>query len=394
MKLEYVHRKPEGKVLNTFNVKEAQAVKKFHMTVPGYHQTPLVRLDALSRYLKVKSIFVKDEACRFGLSSFKGLGGSFCLFKKLSEKLGAGKEIGTFTELKNLVRHAPSDLTVISATDGNHGRGLAWMCSLLGLRCVILLPAGSSEERFENIRRLGAEVSRTQVNYDETVQEALRRSKEHGWLMVQDTALPGMEDVAERIMQGYLTMALEAASQLEGERPTHIFLQAGVGSMAGSLCAFFNDLYAENPPIITIVEPKSADCVFQTARVNDGALHVATGDLETIMAGLSCGVPCSIGWDQMKASAAHFLRIEESVAANGVRVLSSPLAGDPRVLAGESGASAFGAAFEMLSHKEEYENLLKKMKLDEKSKVLFFNTEGVTDRRSFLEIVWEGKYSQ
>lgn len=391
MKLEYVHRKPQGSVSEDFNVKHAELTKKFHETMTGYEETPLIRLDKLSQFLNVKGIFIKDEAPRFGLNSFKGLGGSYCLFRKLSEKLGAA-DLKTFEELRRLVRDSHSDLTVISATDGNHGRGLAWMCSLLGLRCVILLPGGSSEERFENIRKLGADVSRTDVNYDKTVEEALRLSKENGWLMVQDTALEGMEDVAVLIMQGYLTMAFEAAAQLGQDKPTHIFLQAGVGSMAGSLCAFFSSLYVDNPPAITIVEPKSADCVYETARINDGDLHTATGDLETIMAGLSCGVPCSVGWNQIKATASHFLRIEESVAATGVRVLSSPLEGDKRVLAGESGASAFGAAFELLSGKKEYANICEQMGLNEESKILFFNTEGITDRRSFLQIVWDGKY--
>lgn len=152
------------------------------------------------------------------------------------------------------------------------------------------------------------------ANYDETVHEAERFALENDWLLVQDTALPGFEKVAQFIMHGYLTMALETVEQLKGKCPTHIFLQAGVGSMAGAMCGFFASLYGPDVPVISIVEPKTADCVYRTAEKDDGKLHNAPGSLETIMAGLSCGEPCSVGWKEIRAAASHYFRIEESVA--------------------------------------------------------------------------------
>ena len=392
--LDHLKLPRAGETSSRFTKEQALAAQKFHQTLPGYLVTRLVELPALAKELGVKDIFVKDEASRFGLNSFKGLGGSYCISRLLSEKYGWSGKVESFAQLKDQIATLEEKPKIISATDGNHGRGLAWMCHLLGLKCEILIPAGSSEERLENIRKLGAECCRTDGNYDETVHEAERLAQENGWLLVQDTALPGFEKVAQFIMQGYLTMALEAVEQLKAKRPTHIFLQAGVGSMAGAMCGFFASLYGPNVPVISIVEPKTADCIYRTAGKDDGKLHNAPGSLETIMAGLSCGEPCSIGWQEIRSAASHYFRIEESVAATGVRVLSSPLENDPRILSGESGAAGFGAAFEMLFHKAQYREEINSLGLNSESVLLFFNTEGVTDRENFLKIVWEGAFAE
>ena len=392
--LDHLKLPRAGETSSRFTKEQALAAQKFHQTLPGYSVTRLVELPALAKELGVKDIFVKDEASRFGLNSFKGLGGSYCLFHLLSEKYGWSGKVESFAQLKDQIASLEEKPKIISATDGNHGRGLAWICHLLGLRCEILMPAGSSEERQENIRKLGADCRRTDGNYDETVHEAERFALENDWLLDQDTALPGFEKVAQFIMPGYLTMALETVEQLKGKCPTHIFLQAGVGSMAGAMCGFFASLYGPDVPVISIVEPKTADCVYRTAEKDDGKLHNAPGSLETIMAGLSCGEPCSVGWKEIRAAASHYFRIEESVAADGVRVLSSPLENDPRVLSGESGAAGFGTAFELLFHKAQYQEEISSLGLNSESVLLFFNTEGVTDRKNFLKIVWEGAFAE
>lgn len=229
---------PTGKTSNRFTKEAAISAQKFHQTLPGYSVTRLVQVPTLAKVLGVKNILIKDEASRFGLNSFKGLGGSYCLFRLLSEKYGWSGKVKSFQHLKELIALFGDKPKVISATDGNHGRGLAWICGLLGLKCEILMPSGSCEERLENIRKLGAECRRTDGNYDETVHTAERLAQENGWLLIQDTALPGFEKAAHYIMQGYLTMALETVEQVHGKRPTHIFLQAGVGSMAGAMCGF------------------------------------------------------------------------------------------------------------------------------------------------------------
>lgn len=390
-KIDFLNREPEGKVSGDFNLGEAEKARSFHKTVPGFAETPLIRLEALSRFLGVSAIFVKDESSRFGLNSFKGLGGSYCLSQVIAEECreeGAVPLCKLKAKLKSLGR---SDITFITATDGNHGRGIAWASRELGVKSVILMPKGSSEERLQNIRQLGAEAFRTDSNYDRTVLIAKGLAEENGWHFVQDSALPGYEETARKIMKGYLTIGAELAEQLGSIRPTHVFLQAGVGSLAGAMCGFLASIYPQLP-VITIVEPKTADCIYQTACANDGLLHSSKGNLETIMAGLSCGEPCSLGWEEIKATATHFLKIDESVAATGVRVLSAPLPTDTRILAGESGASAFGAAFEVLLNKEQYSELLSSLNLNNESVLLFINSEGVTDKESFLNIVWKGSY--
>lgn len=253
--LDHLKLPRAGETSSRFTKEQTLAAQKFHQTLPGYSVTRLVELPALAKELGVKDIFVKDEASRFGLNSFKGLGGSYCLFHLLSEKYGWSGKVESFAQLKDQIASLEEKPKIISATDGNHGRGLAWICHLLGLRCEILMPAGSSEERQENIRKLGADCRRTDGNYDETVHEAERFALENDWLLVQDTALPGFEKVAQFIMHGYLTMALETVEQLKGKCPTHIFLQAGVGSMAGAMCGFFASLYGPDVPVISIVEP-------------------------------------------------------------------------------------------------------------------------------------------
>ena len=191
-------------------------------------------------------------------------------------------------------------------------------------------------------------------------------------------------------MQGYGTMGLEAFEQLE-EKPTHIFLQAGVGSMAGAIAGLFASLYGEDRPTVVIVEPNKADCVFRTAQANDGKLHFVTGDMDTIMAGLACGEPCSIGWNVLRDYADHFISCPDYVAAKGMRILGNPAGKDDRVVSGESGASCFGCAAEIMTNPE-LAHIKEQLGLNENSRVLFFSTEGDTDRQNYRSIVWDGKY--
>ena len=211
-----------------------------------------------------------------------------------------------------------------------------------------------------------------------------------GWVLVQDTAWEGYEDIPTWIMQGYGTMGLEAQEQMGG-KPTHIFLQAGVGSMAAAVAGLFACIYGEDRPVITIVEPNKADCLYRTAEANDGQRHFVTGDMDTIMAGLACGEPCSIGWNILADYADHFLSCPDYVAAKGMRILGNPARGDDRVISGESGASAFGCVAEIMTNPE-LVWLREKLALNEHSRVLFFSTEGDTDQENYKSIVWDGKY--
>ena len=367
-----------------FSTEEAEKVRTFHKTLDGYAKTPLRNLAKTAKILGLKGLYVKDESYRFGLNAFKGLGGSYALAKVLAEKTGKAMD--------DLTSIARGTFTFVTATDGNHGRGVAWAAQHLGQKAVIYMPKGSRRERLENIRKLGAEAEITSVNYDDTVRLASRMAEEKGWILVQDTAWEGYEDIPRWIMQGYGTMGLEAYEQLP-EKPTHIFLQAGVGSLAGAITGLFSSLYGDEKPIIGIVEPDQAVCLFRTAKADDGKLHPVTGHMRTIMAGLACGEPCSIGWQVLSDYADFFISCPDYAAAQGMRILGNPMGKDQKVVSGESGAAAFGAVSEILRNPE-LKELKEALKLNENSRILFFSTEGDTDKENYRRIVWDGLYAK
>ena len=379
--------------LDFLNLESAKKVQSFHASFPVYKETPLVELKHTAKSLGLGNIYIKDESYRFGLNAFKVLGGSYAIGNYLAKRLGKSITEMPYEKLvSGEIKRELGDITFVTATDGNHGRGVAWTAKQLQQKSVVYMPKGSAEERLMNIRAEGADASITDLNYDEAVRLANSQAEQKGWVMVQDTAWEGYEDIPGWIMQGYGTMGYEAYMQLP-EKPTHIFLQAGVGSMAGAVAGFFASVYGGERPIITIVEPNKADCIYKTAEAADGKLHFVTGDMDTIMAGLACGEPCSIGWNVLRDYADNFISCPDYAAAQGMRVLGNPEAGDTKVVSGESGASAFGCIAEIMRDKTLVE-LKNKLKLDENSKVLFFSTEGDTDKENYKSIVWDGAYQR
>ena len=370
-----------------------ETVKKvcgFHKSFPVYKETPLVSMDGLAKELGLGGIFVKDESYRFGLNAFKVLGGSYAIGNYMAQKLQMDiADLPYQKMVSEEVRNKLGELTFVTATDGNHGRGVAWTANQLGQKAVVYMPKGSAPERLEKIRAEGAEVSIEDMNYDEAVRLAYSMAKEKGWIMVQDTAWEGYTDIPTWIMQGYATMGYEIYEQLS-EKPTHIFLQAGVGSMAGAITGLFADIFGEDRPIITIVEPNKADCVFRTAQADDGKLHFVTGDMDTIMAGLACGEPCSIGWDVLRDYADNFISCPDYIAAKGMRMLGNPPKGDVRIISGESGAVTLGCVAELMQNPS-CKSVKEALKLDENSRVLCISTEGDTDKENYQSIVWDGK---
>lgn len=388
------HKDPfEDSAAAPFAPEYVSSVWNFHKSFPEYQPTPLVNLKNLAQSLGISSFHVKDESFRFGLNAFKILGGSYCIGKYIAQKLNIPVNEITYETLINPdIREKLGNITFVTATDGNHGRGIAWTANRLKQKCVVYMPKGSSKERLDNILALGADASITNLNYDDTVRLAHEHAKKYGWILVQDTAWDGYETIPSWIMQGYTTMAQEAIEQLHHQSPTHIFLQAGVGAMAGGLSGFFAELYKESKrPFITIVEPNGADCIYQTAYADDGTLHNVTGDLKTIMAGLSCGEPCSIGWNILKNHADCFVSIPDCIAAKGMRILGNPLKDDPRIISGESGAATVGFVAELLQNPELAE-LKHKLNLNQDSKILCFSTEGDTDKEHYRKVVWNGLY--
>ncbi len=376
-----------------FGLENAKKVNAFHRSFPEYSVTPLANLNNFAKQVGLKSIHVKDESYRFQLNAFKVLGGSYAIGNYIAQKLGMDiSELPYDKMTSDEIKEKLGEVTFVTATDGNHGRGVAWTANRLGQKSVVYMPKGSAQERLDNIRALGSDASITDLNYDDAVRLANEGAEKYGWVMVQDTAWEGYEDIPGWIMEGYTTMAYEAVQQLGEEKPTHVFLQAGVGAMSGGVTGFLADYYGdEDRPIITIVEPNKADCIYRTAEANDGKLHFVTGDMDSIMAGLCCGEPCTIGWNVLKDHADHFVSVPDYVAAKGMRILGNPLPGDDKVISGESGAATFGFVAELMTNPS-LDWLRKKLKIDENSRILCFSTEGDTDKENYRRIVWDGLY--
>lgn len=379
-----------GKRSLLFSTETAGAVREFHQRIPGYQPTPLVSLEHLAAGLGLGKILVKDESYRFGLNAFKVLGGSYAIGQCVCRKLGIPLEKFTFDSLKG-----QEPITFATATDGNHGRGVAWAAQQLEQKAIIYMPKGAAVERVENIRRLGAECIVTDLNYDDAVRLATKNADDNGWLMVQDTAWEGYTEIPTWIMQGYMTMASEAAEQMQAEgieRPSHVILQAGVGAMAGGVLGYLSNRYGADSFHGIIAEPHQADCIYQSGGDDRGAAVNVTGDLDTIMVGLACGEPNPLGWEILRNCSRHFMSVEDRVAALGMRILGNPLAGDRRVVSGESGAIGTGLLYAIARHPDARE-IMKSLNLDHNSVVLLFNTEGDTDPVNYRDVVWEGKYS-
>lgn len=376
-----------------FPVAIARTARAFHRQIPGYNQTRLVSLSNLAHMLGLGGIYVKDESQRLTLNSFKVLGGSFALFRLIQKKLGVSDEKMTFDYLTSEEAKAKAgDITFAAATDGNHGRGVAWAASKLGYKCVIYVHSGTSQPRIDAIRQYGAIVRVISGNYDHAVRQLTMDAKAHGWTVVSDTSWPGYTEIPTWIMQGYTTMFLECQEQLAGlgiTRPTHIFIQAGVGALAASIIGFYSALFPDNPPKFIVVEPDRAACLYKSAEVNDGEPHDVDGALNTICAGLACGEPSPLAWRVLRSDADVFMKVPDYIAARGMRIYAVPLKGDELVISGESGAITLGALYSLMTEDKAHE-LVETLGLNEHSQVLLVNSEGNTDPINFRQILWDG----
>lgn len=386
----YIHHKTEQTPaeLRLVGTQAREDARRFHQGLPVYAPTPLVQLDGLARQLGVSRLWVKDESQRFGLNAFKALGGSYAIARWLGERLELSGEELTFENLMARQKEAGlGEITFVTATDGNHGRGVAWAARLLGHQAVVYLPKGSARERLDNILALGAQAEITDLNYDDAVRLADKMAREKGWVLIQDTAWPGYEQVPAWIMQGYTTMASEILEQLSqaGEQPpTHLFLQAGVGSFAGAMLGSFVNAWGKDSPVTCIVEPDRAACLFQSAKA--GEIRPVTGEMDSMMAGLCCGEPCTISWEIIRAWADAFLACPDEYAALGMRLLGRPLQGDQAVTSGESGAVGVGVLSAIL-HEEALHDLCWTLGLGPDSRVLCISTEGDTDQENYRRIL-------
>jgi len=363
-----------------------RSVTNFHQSIPGYRITPLAKLTRLAKYLGISDLWVKNEGSRFDLKAFKVLGASYAIGKLLAKKLQL--DVNNFT-FEQLASHAQkfNDLIFVTATDGNHGRAVAWAANKLGCKAVVYMPKGSSNVRLEAILNFGAEASIINGNFDDAVRLAAKQSDEKGWILIQDTSWTGYKEIPIYIMQGYTTLLIETFQQLDGEWPSHIFVQAGVGSLAAALQALLCHCHEKPRPFFVVVEPTKAACFHKSMIMNNGKPYAVQGDLDTIMAGLACGEPSIIAWEILKENADAFIACSDQIALRGMRVLGNPIDGDDRVISGESGAVTTGLVYELLK-KSMFSELTKDLKLRGDSKVLVISTEGDTDPGYYRRVVW------
>lgn len=368
----------------------------FHRQIPGFQVTPLQPLERLADMLGLGGLWVKDESQRCELSSFKVLGGSYAIYRLLSRLLEADEEI-PFSELTSpQARTALGTMVFATATDGNHGRGVAWAAGRLGHNSVVYVPRATTPARVEAIRQHGAAVHVINGTYDDAVDRIKEDALQRGWVVISDTAWEGYEDIPRWVMQGYTTIFAETQEQMlsagEGVQPSHIFLQAGVGSLAASAVAFYRGLLGDASPTFVIVEPTQAACLFESARIGDGKAYRFDGPLDTMMAGLSCGRPNPLAWRVLRDCADVFVACPDYVAARGMRVYAVPLRGDPFIVSGESGAVTLGV-LTFIMQRPEMAPLRELLEMGPESKVLLINSEGNTDPDSFRQVVWEGAHT-
>ncbi|QAX28227.1 diaminopropionate ammonia-lyase [Leisingera sp. NJS204] len=348
----------------------------------GYEATPLVSLAGLADKIGVGRIDYKHEGPRFGLGSFKALGGSYAALRVLQRELSrqSGQDVSLEDIRKGAHKQACAGITLVSATDGNHGRSLAWGCQRFGAPCRIYIHAEVSEGRAVAMRELGAEVIRITGDYDESVLLAKKEAEENGWFVVSDTSWEGYTEPPRDVMAGYCVMTREVCETLE-QAPTHVFLQGGVGGLAASVAAALRQYYGAEAPRVVIVEPELAACLFDSAR-NGKATNFAIRE-ETIMAGLSCGEPSGMAWEILAEEASDFLTIPDSIVAPAVRLLANAETGDPAVEAGESAVAGLAALIAACQAPD----LAEQLGLGPDSRVLLIGSEGVTDPAIYAAIM-------
>ncbi len=350
---------------------------------PDYAPTPLRVLDRTAASLGIEALFYKDEAERFGLKSFKALGGAYAVFRLLAEIVGrsAAGSVSAAALAEGRWRHLTEGITVTCATDGNHGRSVAWGARLFHCRCVIFIHATVSEGRARAIAAYGAEIVRVKGGYDDSVHHAASVAAERGWTVISDTAYEGYSTIPRQIMQGYGVIAEEIFAQLPGgAAPTHAFLQAGVGGMAAALCARFWQHWASARPRLVIVEPERAACLYESVRAERPV--VLTGDLDTVMAGLSCGEVSALAWPVLTAGAEDFVTIGDEAAVDTVRFLADGAGGEAPLVAGETGVAGLAGLRAAAADPA----LRAALALGPASRVLVIGSEGDTDPAIYREI--------
>jgi diaminopropionate ammonia-lyase len=369
---------------------ENDDIKAFHRSIPGYRPTPLVRLLSLASRLGVAEVYIKDESHRFGLKAFKALGASYAAYRFIKQQWE--KQLGVQFELANL--YHPELLSQLglgpfcTATDGNHGRALAWFARLIDHRVVIYVPFSTVAARIENIRREGAQVVVIEGDYDETVRRMAGDAERYGWHVISDTSYSGYTQIPSWIMAGYITMFREITDACLANNDeagfSHIFLQAGVGSFAAAAAWFYGR--QKKSTVLIAVEPTEADCLIESVRHGGGEPKTSCGSAKTIMAGLNCRTPSLIAWPLIRDKFSLFLSVSDDYSRRAMRQFYFPWAGDSRIVSGESGAAGLAALLAIVES-DRLAPVRSRIGIGADSRVLIFNTEGDTDPEHFRRIV-------
>jgi diaminopropionate ammonia-lyase len=367
-----------------FSVETTAAAMAEISTWPGYVPTPLVKLQGLASALGLAKIFYKDESRRFDLMSFKALGGAYAVLGVVRSHLKSRgiETVSTRKLLDGAHRDLAREITVATATDGNHGRSVAWGAQMFGARCKIYLHAHVSKDREAEIAKYGAEILRIDGGYDDSVRQCAADAARNGWILVADTNSGGGDPAMPAlIMQGYTVMVEELTVQLSGPHATQIFVQGGVGGIAAAVAAHLTNRYGAQRPRIIVVEPMQADCIFRS--IAAGRPTAIAGDVETFMACLAAGEISPLAWPYLKSGVDDVITLPEAAAPPTMRLLANGAGGDPPLVSGESGCVAIAGLIEAASDPE----LRSAIGLTDQSVVIAIGSEGATDASTYRLVV-------
>ena len=355
---------------------------------PGYQPTPLRALPTLASTAGVGCVWVKDESTRFGLGSFKSLGGSYALFRVLGTKIreSTGDEITSASDLtKERYQDILSNFTATCATSGNHGLSVAWGAKRFGCRSVIYLPAGVAQARERALTAEGAKIVRVAEGYSDAVRRADEDAQRAGRHVISDTAYPGYQEIPRHVMQGFTVLVGEALEQLPSDtRLTHVFVQAGVGGLAAAVCGHLWENWGKERPRFIVVEPRKSGCLYASAVA--GKPTALTGNLDTVMSCLQAAEVSTLAWDVLQPGADAFMTIPDDAALDTMRRLVQGSGDDDPVISGASGAAGLAGLLSIA--KDEY--LKHQIQLDANSKVMLINSEGAIDRDTYENTVNQG----
>jgi diaminopropionate ammonia-lyase len=372
---------PRPHVMGALGEEGRAAALRYLATLPDHRATPLVPLPALAAGNGVAALHVKDEGQRFGLKSFKALGGAYAVALLVLETAGKrlGRTLAPIDLARSEVRAIAQEMTVACATDGNHGRSVAWGARNAGCRAVIFIHAGVSQSRADQMAAFGAEIRRVAGTYDDSVRIAAEIATREGWTVVSDTSWKGYEAIPLNVMQGYTALIAEALDAIP-EPPTHIFLQAGVGGLAAAVAAYAHQRLSTTPKIV-VVEPERAACLFASARAGR-PVTIPHGE-PTVMAMLECATPSPIAFEVLSHLADGYVTLREDEAIAAMRRLAEPLGGDRAIVSGESGCTGLAGFLACVADPEAVSHL----ELGPRSRVLVINSEGATDPAIYTRLV-------